>query len=129
MGWDEWKHEGECDFRNERLSAMCCGKKASTTLKIVTNLFFRNTIIYEKYVCCKGIYKMKLCMCKKNSFMQINQVLSLIHIHMHIGMKMDGIFVVPSRSVFYIFPSVFVFARSRFRICGSRKWCFPFVSE
>jgi hypothetical protein len=45
------------------------------------------------------------------------------------GMKTDGIFSVPFRSVFYIFPSVFVFARSRFRICGSRKWCFPFVSE
>jgi hypothetical protein len=46
-----------------------------------------------------------------------------------VGMKTDVIFSVPSRSVFYIFPSVSVFARSRFRICGSRKWCFPFVSE
>jgi hypothetical protein len=38
-----------------------------------------------------------------------------------LGMKTDGIFPVPSRSVFYIFSSVFVFARSRFRICGSKK--------
>jgi hypothetical protein len=50
-------------------------------------------------------------------------------IKMALGMKTDGIFPVPSRSVFYIFPSVSVFARSRFRICGSRKWCFPSVSE
>jgi hypothetical protein len=47
----------------------------------------------------------------------------------HLGMKTNGIFPVQSRSVFYIFPSVSVFARSRFRICRSRKWCFPFVSE
>jgi hypothetical protein len=46
-----------------------------------------------------------------------------------LGMKTDGIFPVPSRSVFYIFLSVSIFARSRFRICGSRKWCFPSVSE
>jgi hypothetical protein len=46
-----------------------------------------------------------------------------------VGMKTDGIFLVPSRSVFYISLVVSVFARSRFRICGSRKWCFPFVSE
>jgi hypothetical protein len=39
MGWDERKHESECDFRNEWLSAMCCGNKCSTTLKIVTNPF------------------------------------------------------------------------------------------
>jgi hypothetical protein len=35
------------------------------TPKIVINPFFRNTIIYEKYVFCKGIYKMKPCMYKK----------------------------------------------------------------
>jgi hypothetical protein len=46
-----------------------------------------------------------------------------------VGMKTDGIFSVPSCSVFYIFPSVFVFTRFCFRICGSRKWCFPSVSE
>jgi hypothetical protein len=55
----------ECDFRNEWLAAMCCGNKGSITLKIVINPFFKNTIIYEKYVCCKGIYKMKPYMCKK----------------------------------------------------------------
>jgi hypothetical protein len=36
-------------------------------------------------------------------------------------MKTDGIFPVPPRSIFYIFPSVSVFARSRFRICHYRR--------
>jgi hypothetical protein len=48
-----------------KVTTMCRGNKGSTTLKIMTNPFSRNTIIYEKYVCCKGIYKMKPCMCKK----------------------------------------------------------------
>jgi hypothetical protein len=39
--------------------------EGSATPKIVINPFFRITIIYEKYVFCKGIYKMKPCMCKK----------------------------------------------------------------
>jgi hypothetical protein len=41
------------------------GIEGSTTPKIMNNPFFRNTIIYEKYVFCKCIYKMKPCMCKK----------------------------------------------------------------
>jgi hypothetical protein len=41
------------------------GTGGLATPKIMINPFFRNTIIYEKYVFCKGIYKMKLCMCKK----------------------------------------------------------------
>jgi hypothetical protein len=42
------------------------GTEGSATPKIVINPFFRNTIIYEKYMFfCKCIYKMKPCMCKK----------------------------------------------------------------
>jgi hypothetical protein len=41
------------------------GTEGSTTPKIVINPFFRNTIIYEKYVFYIGIHKMKPCMCKK----------------------------------------------------------------
>jgi hypothetical protein len=39
MGWDEWKHESECDFENEWLSVTCFENKGSTTLKIVTTPF------------------------------------------------------------------------------------------
>jgi hypothetical protein len=53
----------------------------------------------------------------------------LLEVLVEVGMKTDRIFPVLSRSVFYIFPSVSVFVRSRFRICGSRKWYFPSVSE
>jgi hypothetical protein len=31
--------------------------EGSGTPKIMTNLFFRNTIIYEEYVFCKDIYE------------------------------------------------------------------------
>jgi hypothetical protein len=41
------------------------GIEGLATHKIVINPFFRNTIIYEKYVFCKGIYKIKPYMCKK----------------------------------------------------------------
>jgi hypothetical protein len=40
----------ECDFGNEWLSAMCCGNKGSATPKIFINPFFKNTIIYGKYM-------------------------------------------------------------------------------
>jgi hypothetical protein len=42
------------------------GTEGSATPKIMINPLLRNTIIYEKYMFfCKGIYKIKPCMCKK----------------------------------------------------------------
>ena len=41
---------------------------------------------------------------------------------------MDGKNPVPTRSVFYFLPSVFVFVGSRFRIYGNGKGGFPSVS-
>jgi len=47
----------------------------------------------------------------------------------HLGLKTDENISVPTRSVFYLCPSVFVFVGSRFRIYGSKNEVSPSVSE
>ena len=47
----------------------------------------------------------------------------------HLGLKTDENISVPTRSVFYLCPSVFVFVGSRFRIYGSRNEISLSISE
>ena len=46
-----------------------------------------------------------------------------------LGLKTDGNILVPTRFVFYFYPSVSVFVGSRFRIYRSRNEISPSVSE